>query len=66
MKLYQAEWCPFCRAAVFEDALAGEAAGRAASFAWVIGANRVRQAEALRKRGASAASSDMSELLEDR
>jgi len=54
------------RAAVFEDALAGVAAGRAGGFACVIGVDRVGQAEALREHGASIVVSDLSELLGDR
>ena len=54
------------RAAVFEDALAGVAAGRAGDFACVVGLDRVGQAEALREHGASIVVSDLSELLEDR
>ena len=53
-------------AAVFEDALAGVAAGRAGGFACVVGVDRVGQAEALREHGASIVVSDLSELLEDR
>ena len=53
-------------AAVFEDALAGVAAGRAGGFACVVGVDRVGQAEALRERGASIVVSDLSELLENR
>jgi beta-phosphoglucomutase family hydrolase len=52
--------------AVFEDALAGVAAGRAGDFACVIGVDRVGQAEALREHGASIVVSDLSELLEGR
>jgi beta-phosphoglucomutase family hydrolase len=52
-------------AAVFEDALAGVAAGRAGDFACVVGVDRVGQAEALREHGASIVVSDLSELLED-
>jgi beta-phosphoglucomutase-like phosphatase (HAD superfamily) len=51
-------------AAVFEDALTGVAAGRAGSFACVVGVERVGQAEALRERGASMGVSDLSEMLE--
>jgi beta-phosphoglucomutase family hydrolase len=54
------------RAAVFEDALAGVAAGRAGGFACVVGVDRVGQARALREHGASIVVSDLSELLEDR
>ena len=39
-------------AAVFEDALAGVAAGRAGGFACVVGVDRVGHAEALREHGA--------------
>jgi beta-phosphoglucomutase family hydrolase len=53
-------------AAVFEDALAGVAAGGAGGFACDVGVDRVGQAEALRKHGASIVVSDLSELLEDR
>ena len=53
-------------AAVFEDALAGVEAGRAGGFAYVIGVDRVGQADALREHGASIVVSDLSELLEDR
>ena len=54
------------RAAIFEDALAGVAAGRAGGFAYVVGVDRVGQAKALREHGASIVVSDLSELLEDR
>jgi beta-phosphoglucomutase family hydrolase len=53
-------------AAVFEDALAGVAAGRAGGFACVVGVDRVGQAETLREHGASIVVSDLCELLEDR
>jgi beta-phosphoglucomutase family hydrolase len=52
-------------AAVFEDALAGVAAGRAGGFGCVVGVDRAGQAEALREHGASIVISDLSELLED-
>jgi len=52
-------------AAVFEDALAGVAAGRAGSFACVVGVDRARQADALREHGADIVVSDLSELLDD-
>ena len=38
-------------AAVFEDALAGVAAGRAGGFGYVVGVDRAGQAEALRRTG---------------
>jgi beta-phosphoglucomutase family hydrolase len=49
--------------AVFEDALAGVEAGRAGSFGWVVGVDRVGQAEALRRYGADTVVDDLSELL---
>jgi beta-phosphoglucomutase family hydrolase len=52
-------------AAVFEDALAGVAAGRAGRFGYVVGVDRVGQAEALREHGADVVVSDLAELLED-
>jgi beta-phosphoglucomutase family hydrolase len=51
-------------AAVFEDALAGVAAGRAGRFGFVVGVNMSGQAEALRERGADIVVSDLGELLE--
>jgi beta-phosphoglucomutase family hydrolase len=54
---------PPAEAAVFEDALAGVAAGRAGNFGFVVGVDRVGQAEALRARGADIAVSDLGELL---
>jgi beta-phosphoglucomutase family hydrolase len=51
-------------AAVFEDALAGVAAGRAGHFGLVVGVDRVGQAEALREHGADVVVSDLAELLE--
>jgi beta-phosphoglucomutase family hydrolase len=50
-------------AAVFEDALAGVAAGRAGHFAFVIGVDRVGQADALRANGADVVVTDLAELL---
>lgn len=50
--------------AVFEDALAGVAAGRAGGFGFVVGVDRAGQAEALRRRGADVVVADLSELLE--
>jgi beta-phosphoglucomutase family hydrolase len=50
-------------AAVFEDALAGVAAGRAGHFGFVVGVDRVGQADALREHGADVVVSDLSELL---
>lgn len=53
-------------AAVFEDAIAGVQAGRAGSFGWVVGVDRVGQADALRRHGADVVVGDLSELLEER
>jgi beta-phosphoglucomutase family hydrolase len=50
-------------AAVFEDALSGVAAGRAGSFGFVVGVDRVGQADALRLRGADVVVTDLAELL---
>jgi beta-phosphoglucomutase family hydrolase len=50
-------------AAVFEDALAGVAAGHAGGFGCVIGVDRVGQADALREHGADVVVQDLSELL---
>jgi beta-phosphoglucomutase family hydrolase len=52
--------------AVFEDALAGVAAGRAGRFGHVVGVDRVGQAEALRAHGADIVVSDLAELLDRR
>jgi beta-phosphoglucomutase family hydrolase len=52
------------QAAVFEDALAGVAAGRAGRFGLVVGVDRVGQADELLKHGADVVVSDLSELLE--
>jgi beta-phosphoglucomutase-like phosphatase (HAD superfamily) len=51
-------------AAVFEDALAGVAAGRVGGFGFVVGVDRVGQAEALREHGADIVVRDLAELLE--
>jgi beta-phosphoglucomutase family hydrolase len=51
------------RAAVFEDALAGVQAGRAGRFGYVIGVDRVGQADALRAHGADIVVQDLGELL---
>jgi beta-phosphoglucomutase family hydrolase len=50
--------------AVFEDALAGVAAGRAGGFGFVIGVDRVGQADALAAAGADRVVKDLSELLD--
>jgi beta-phosphoglucomutase family hydrolase len=53
------------QAAVFEDALAGVAAGRAGEFGFVIGVDRVGQADALRQHGADIVVRDLADLLTD-
>jgi beta-phosphoglucomutase family hydrolase len=55
---------PPAAAAVFEDALAGVAAGRAGGFGYVVGVDRADQATALREHGADAVVTDLSDLLE--
>jgi len=50
--------------AVFEDALAGVAAGRAGKFGYVVGVNRVGQADALREHGADVVVTDLADLLD--
>ena len=52
------------QAAVFEDAIAGVAAGRGGHFGVVIGVDRVGQAEALRRNGADVVVADLAELLD--
>lgn len=52
------------QAAVFEDALAGVAAGRAGGFACVVGVDRVGQADELRAHGADVVVRDLAELLD--
>jgi beta-phosphoglucomutase family hydrolase len=51
--------------AVFEDALAGVEAGRAGHFGYVVGVDRVGQADALAAHGADRVVQDLSELLDD-
>jgi beta-phosphoglucomutase family hydrolase len=50
-------------AAVFEDALAGVAAGHAGGFVFVVGVDRVGQADELRARGADVVVTDLDQLL---
>jgi beta-phosphoglucomutase family hydrolase len=52
------------QAAVFEDALAGVAAGRAGGFRYVVGVDRVGQAEELRAHGADVVVRDLADLLD--
>ena len=54
------------QAAVFEDALAGVAAGRAGDFGYVIGVDRAGQADALRGHGADLVIKDLADLLDNR
>jgi beta-phosphoglucomutase family hydrolase len=49
-------------AAVFEDALSGVAAGRAGGFGFVVGVDRVGQADALDQQGADVVVQDLAEL----
>ena len=51
-------------AAVFEDALAGVAAGRAGWFGFVVGVDRLGQADALTEHGADVVVTDLAELLD--
>ena len=50
-------------AAVFEDALAGVAAGRAGGFGFVVGVDRAGQAAELRAHGADVVVQDLADLL---
>jgi len=52
------------QAVVFEDALAGVAAGSAGGFGWVVGVDRAGQGDALRRHGADVVVTDLSELLD--
>jgi beta-phosphoglucomutase family hydrolase len=49
---------------VFEDALAGVQAGRDGHFGYVVGVDRVGQADALREHGADVVVEDLAELLD--
>ncbi|WP_194921546.1 HAD family hydrolase [Catenulispora rubra] len=51
------------QAAVFEDAIAGVQAGRAGKFGFVVGVDRVGQADALRAAGADTVVTDLADLL---
>lgn len=51
------------QAVVFEDALAGVQAGHDGHFGFVVGVDRVGQADALREHGASVVVNDLAELL---
>ena len=50
------------QAVVFEDAISGVQAGRAGQFGYVVGVDRVGQADALRDAGADVVVQDLSEL----
>jgi HAD superfamily hydrolase (TIGR01509 family) len=50
-------------AVVYEDALAGVAAGRAGHFGFVVGVDRVGQADQLHAHGADVVVKDLAELL---
>ena len=50
-------------AAVFEDALSGVQAGHAGHFGYVVGVDRVGQADALRQHGADVVVTDLGDLL---
>ena len=50
-------------AAVYEDALAGVAAGHAGKFGLVVGVDRVGQADELRRHGADVVVEDLADLL---
>jgi beta-phosphoglucomutase family hydrolase len=52
------------QAAVFEDALAGVAAGRSGGFGYVVGVDRAGQADELRAHGADLVVGDLAELLD--
>jgi beta-phosphoglucomutase family hydrolase len=52
------------QAAVFEDALAGVAAGHAGRFGFVVGVDRMGQADELRRHGADVVVTDLAALLE--
>lgn len=54
---------PPAACAVFEDALAGVEAGRAGEFGFVVGVDRVGQADELREHGASVVVKDLKDLL---
>jgi beta-phosphoglucomutase-like phosphatase (HAD superfamily) len=54
---------PPAQAVVFEDALAGVAAGRAGGFGFVVGVDRVGQTDELRARGADVVVTDLAQLL---
>jgi len=54
---------PAGQAVVFEDAIAGVEAGSSGGFGFVVGVDRVGQADALRAHGATVVVRDLSELM---
>jgi HAD superfamily hydrolase (TIGR01509 family) len=54
------------QAVVFEDALAGVESGRAGGFGFVVGVDRLGQAQALREHGADVVVGDLADLLDGR
>ena len=54
---------PAAAAAVFEDALSGVEAGQAGNFGFVVGVDRVGQADELRSHGADVVVTDLADLL---
>jgi beta-phosphoglucomutase family hydrolase len=52
------------QATVYEDALAGVEAGRAGNFGFVVGVDRVGQAQALKEHGADVVVKDLADLLQ--
>jgi beta-phosphoglucomutase family hydrolase len=54
---------PPAAAAVFEDALSGVEAGHAGNFGYVVGVDRVGQADELRSHGADVVVTDLGDLL---
>jgi beta-phosphoglucomutase family hydrolase len=53
------------QAVVFEDALAGVAAGKAGGFGFVVGVDRLGHADKLRENGASVVVNDLADLLKE-
>jgi len=64
--LAAAKWCGVepSEAVVFEDALAGVAAGRAGAFGYVVGVDRVGQADQLKLHGADVVVTDLAQLID--
>jgi beta-phosphoglucomutase family hydrolase len=56
---------PAAEAAVFEDALSGVEAGRAGNFGYVVGVDRVGQADELRSHGADVVVTDLGDLIQE-